>query len=101
MASSQTAQKLPTGLAGVLNNPEEHRDSAYYSSKDPSSKRKLRPPYLKTFLTTIQTILLRAMVCLQSILASRAAIPHLRLSSRRLPSPMANLPNSIPRPPAP
>jgi hypothetical protein len=32
MAAPQiTQQKLPTGLAGVLNKPEEHRDSAYYS----------------------------------------------------------------------
>ncbi|PMD41762.1 hypothetical protein L207DRAFT_528363 [Hyaloscypha variabilis F] len=32
MAAPQTSQqKLPTGLAGVLNRPEEHRDSAYYS----------------------------------------------------------------------
>lgn len=33
---SQT--KLPAGLAGVLNGPEEHRDSAYYSSADIASK---------------------------------------------------------------
>ncbi|TGJ85931.1 hypothetical protein E0Z10_g2806 [Xylaria hypoxylon] len=32
------AQKLPAGLATVLNAPEEHRDSAYYSSTDASSK---------------------------------------------------------------
>ncbi|KAI1329125.1 hypothetical protein F5Y16DRAFT_112762 [Xylariaceae sp. FL0255] len=32
------SQKLPAGLAGVLNAPEEHRDSAYYSSTDASSK---------------------------------------------------------------
>ncbi|KAI0506125.1 hypothetical protein F5B22DRAFT_625302 [Xylaria bambusicola] len=31
-------QKLPAGLATVLNAPEEHRDSAYYSSTDASSK---------------------------------------------------------------
>ena len=32
MAAPQAPQqKLPTGLAGVLNRPEEHRDSAYYS----------------------------------------------------------------------
>lgn len=31
------SQKLP--LATVLNSPEEHRDSAYYSSTDASSKR--------------------------------------------------------------
>ncbi|KAK6081802.1 hlh transcription factor [Seiridium cupressi] len=31
------SQKLPTGLAGVLN-PEENRDSAYFSSTDASSK---------------------------------------------------------------
>ncbi|KAK5624496.1 hypothetical protein RRF57_000213 [Xylaria bambusicola] len=30
--------KLPAGLATVLNAPEEHRDSAYYSSTDASSK---------------------------------------------------------------
>ena len=39
MASSHVSQKLPAGLAGVLNKPDEHRDSAYYSSKDASSKR--------------------------------------------------------------
>ncbi|KAI1176674.1 hypothetical protein F4777DRAFT_245987 [Nemania sp. FL0916] len=31
-------QKLPAGLATVLNAPEEHRDSAYYSITDTSSK---------------------------------------------------------------
>lgn len=30
---------LPAGLAGVLNRPEEQRDSAYYSNMDASSKR--------------------------------------------------------------
>ncbi len=33
------SQKLPAGLAGVLNAPEENRDSAYFSSTDASSKR--------------------------------------------------------------
>jgi hypothetical protein len=33
-------QKLPAGLADVLNHPEDQRDSAYFSSHDPSSKRK-------------------------------------------------------------
>lgn len=33
-----SSQKLPAGLATVLNAPEEHRDSAYYSSTDASSK---------------------------------------------------------------
>ncbi|KAJ9137950.1 Protein esc1 [Pleurostoma richardsiae] len=32
------SQKLPAGLAGVLNAPEENRDSAYFSSTDASSK---------------------------------------------------------------
>ncbi|KAK0730745.1 hypothetical protein B0H67DRAFT_48769 [Lasiosphaeris hirsuta] len=32
------SQKLPAGLAGVLNNPEDNRDSAYYSGTDASSK---------------------------------------------------------------
>ncbi|KAB5536689.1 hypothetical protein GE09DRAFT_336886 [Coniochaeta sp. 2T2.1] len=32
------SQKLPAGLAGVLNGPEENRDSAYFSSADISSK---------------------------------------------------------------
>ncbi|KAK0628508.1 hypothetical protein B0T17DRAFT_155599 [Bombardia bombarda] len=32
------SQKFPLGLAGVLNAPEENRDSAYYSSTDASSK---------------------------------------------------------------
>ncbi|KAK0655607.1 hypothetical protein B0T16DRAFT_451257 [Cercophora newfieldiana] len=32
------AQKLPAGLAGVLNLPEDNRDSAYYSGTDASSK---------------------------------------------------------------
>lgn len=36
------SQKLPAGLAGVLN-PEENRDSAYYSSTDASSKRTYTP----------------------------------------------------------
>ncbi|KAK3372292.1 hypothetical protein B0H63DRAFT_291464 [Podospora didyma] len=30
--------KFPAGLAGVLNSPDDHRDSAYYSSTDASSK---------------------------------------------------------------
>ncbi|CZS89111.1 hypothetical protein WAI453_010392 [Rhynchosporium graminicola] len=40
MASAHEAQpqKLPAGLAGVLNKPDDHRDSAYYSSRDVSSK---------------------------------------------------------------
>lgn len=33
------SHKLPAGLAGVLNSPEDHRDSAYYSGTDASSKR--------------------------------------------------------------
>jgi len=33
-----THQKLPSGLAGVLNAPEDTRDSAYFSSTDASSK---------------------------------------------------------------
>ncbi|KAH9214499.1 hypothetical protein DL95DRAFT_462032 [Leptodontidium sp. 2 PMI_412] len=37
MASSHVSQKLPAGLAGVLNKPDDHRDSAYYSSKDASN----------------------------------------------------------------
>lgn len=32
------SQKPPSGLAGVLNGPEENRDSAYFSSGDISSK---------------------------------------------------------------
>ncbi|KAK4188015.1 hypothetical protein QBC35DRAFT_383610 [Podospora australis] len=32
------SQKFPAGLAGVLNSPDDHRDSAYYSSTDASSK---------------------------------------------------------------
>jgi len=32
------SQKLPAGLAGVLNLPEDNRDSAYYSGTDASSK---------------------------------------------------------------
>lgn len=35
---SHSVQKLPAGLAGVLNNPEDHRDSAYYSSRETASK---------------------------------------------------------------
>ncbi|OTA97923.1 hypothetical protein M434DRAFT_91550 [Hypoxylon sp. CO27-5] len=40
MATEQrpASQKLPAGLATVLNAPEENRDSAYYSSTDASSK---------------------------------------------------------------
>ncbi|KAI3323576.1 hypothetical protein HD806DRAFT_535404 [Xylariaceae sp. AK1471] len=41
MATEQqrpSSQKLPAGLATVLNAPEEHRDSAYFSSTDASSK---------------------------------------------------------------
>lgn len=38
MASSVPAPKLPTGLVSVLNRPENLRDSAYFSTKDPSSK---------------------------------------------------------------
>ncbi|KAL2019467.1 hypothetical protein VTK56DRAFT_9583 [Thermocarpiscus australiensis] len=32
------SQKLPAGLAGVLNSPDDNRDSAYYSCTDASSK---------------------------------------------------------------
>ncbi|KAI7919398.1 hypothetical protein M0657_003516 [Pyricularia oryzae] len=41
MDQRPATQKLPAGLAGVLNRPEEKRDSAYYSSTD--SKRMLTP----------------------------------------------------------
>ncbi|KAI2628930.1 hypothetical protein GGS21DRAFT_545397 [Xylaria nigripes] len=34
----RASQKLPAGLATVLNAPDDHRDSAYYSSTDASSK---------------------------------------------------------------
>ena len=37
------SQKFPAGLAGVLNSPEDNRDSAYYSSTDASSKRSTPP----------------------------------------------------------
>jgi hypothetical protein len=40
--SRPASQKLPAGLAGVLNAPEDNRDSAYFSSTD--SKRKLSSP---------------------------------------------------------
>lgn len=42
MDSRPSSTRMPAGLAGVLNEvgPEEHmRDSAYYSTMDPSSKR--------------------------------------------------------------
>ncbi|KAJ2894066.1 putative HLH transcription factor [Zalerion maritima] len=32
------SQKFPGALSGILNAPEENRDSAYYSANDPSSK---------------------------------------------------------------
>jgi hypothetical protein len=32
------AHKLPTSLAGVLNGPEDHRDSAYYSIGEASKR---------------------------------------------------------------
>ncbi|KAI1482550.1 hypothetical protein F4774DRAFT_279930 [Daldinia eschscholtzii] len=41
MATDQSrpaSQKIPAGLATVLNAPEDNRDSAYYSSTDASSK---------------------------------------------------------------
>ncbi|EGO53368.1 hypothetical protein NEUTE1DRAFT_150703 [Neurospora tetrasperma FGSC 2508] len=38
MAQRTSSQKLPLGLAGVLNAPEDNRDSAYYSATDASSK---------------------------------------------------------------
>lgn len=38
--SRPVSQKLPAGLAGVLNPSDDNRDSAYYSSTDASSKRK-------------------------------------------------------------
>lgn len=37
--SRPASQKLPAGLAGVLNPSDDNRDSAYYSSTDASSKR--------------------------------------------------------------
>ncbi|POS84273.1 hypothetical protein EPUL_005726 [Erysiphe pulchra] len=39
MASSVPAPNLPAGLVGVLNRSESLRDSAYFSTKDSSSKR--------------------------------------------------------------
>jgi len=39
MEQRPASQKLPAGLAGVLNSPEDNRDSAYFSSTDASSKR--------------------------------------------------------------
>lgn len=47
MATTQprpASQKLPAGLAGVLNPSDDNRDSAYYSSTDASSKRAFNPP---------------------------------------------------------
>ncbi|KXJ95947.1 hypothetical protein Micbo1qcDRAFT_30015 [Microdochium bolleyi] len=38
MGTDHHGPKLPSGLAGVLNAPEESRDSAYFSSTDASSK---------------------------------------------------------------
>lgn len=38
--SRPASQKLPAGLAGVLNPSDDNRDSAYYSSTDASSKRR-------------------------------------------------------------
>ncbi|RKF62891.1 putative hlh transcription factor [Erysiphe neolycopersici] len=38
MASSIPAPKLPAGLVGFLNRPENLRDSAYFSTKDSTSK---------------------------------------------------------------
>ena len=37
--NADQATTLPAGLAGVLNRPDEQRDSAYYSNMDTSSKR--------------------------------------------------------------
>lgn len=34
------SQKFPAGLAGVLNSPEDNRDSAYYSSTDAASSKR-------------------------------------------------------------
>lgn len=53
MASSQG---LPTGLSNVLNKPDDHRDSAYYSSKGTESKRE-RPnhPHCRAILTDTET----------------------------------------------
>ncbi|KAJ0320636.1 hypothetical protein Brms1b_003138 [Colletotrichum noveboracense] len=42
-AQRPISQKLPAGLAGVLN-PDENRDSAYFSSTDASSKRNVLSP---------------------------------------------------------
>jgi hypothetical protein len=41
--SRPASQKLPAGLAGVLNPSDDNRDSAYYSSTDASSKRESSP----------------------------------------------------------
>ncbi|KAL8296905.1 hypothetical protein RB597_006154 [Gaeumannomyces tritici] len=38
MDQRTVSQKLPAGLAGVLNRPEDNRDSAYFSGTDASSK---------------------------------------------------------------
>ncbi|KAK1758181.1 protein esc1 [Echria macrotheca] len=38
MEQRPASQKVPAGLAGVLNAPEDNRDSAYFSSTDASSK---------------------------------------------------------------
>lgn len=45
MAQRSGSQKVPLGLAGVLNAPEDNRDSAYYSATDASSKR--QSPFLR------------------------------------------------------
>jgi hypothetical protein len=76
---SQTIQKLPAGLAGVLNGPDDHRDSAYYSAKDPSSKRE-RPPSLPTVEPVANSLQIippnRAMVTSAWIPTSHAPIPR-------------------------
>ncbi|KAL1862879.1 hypothetical protein VTK73DRAFT_6589 [Phialemonium thermophilum] len=45
-------QKLPAGLAGVLNSPEENRDSAYFSSTDASSKHTSAASYAGVHVTS-------------------------------------------------
>lgn len=51
--SRPASQKLPAGLAGVLNPSDDNRDSAYYSSTDASSKRESNPHGTSVWLTVL------------------------------------------------
>ena len=95
--SRPASQKFPAGLAGVLNAPDDNRDSAYYSSTDASSKRSVsRCPYPVSLATIGLLKWHRHLSCVRN---GRPEPSNLRFSGlSRRQNPVANVPIQPPAP---